>query len=377
MKSNNVYKERTNVYTANDSAITFILALIVPQILIIIVALVCSQVAGLPMASADSNVKTFENTYPFAYYLICSLIPQISFIGVFFYISERRNVNYQKANQINFKLNPFILLCVLAIGLVAMFGFSSFINLIDHFTTSLGYKSSASNVDLSTFWKFFASIFYIGLLPAICEELIFRGIITNGLKKYGTWVAVILSAVFFALMHQNLQQLVYQLFLGGIMAYIVIKTGSIIYTMILHFFNNFVILLSAYITGNQEDTTDYSNVWNIIYPILLVILAVGIIIGLLFLINYLANKKKKVVQNCEVEITKEEDCEDIKNVQIQKVVIEINEPKEDKKTIDNLTNIEPEQKDILNDKFLKNIYLILALVGGFVFWLFAIISSFK
>ena len=371
MKSNNVYKERTNIYSTNDSAIAFLLALLVPQILIIIVAIICSSVFGIPMASADSNVKTIENTYPFVYSLIAGLIPQISFIGVFFYISERRKVNYQKANQINFKLNPFILLCVIIIGLVAMFGFSPLINMFDKFTTDLGYKSGTSAIDISTFWKFFAAIFYIGLLPAICEELIFRGVITNGLKKYGTWATIIISAVFFALMHQNLQQLIYQLFLGGVMAYIVIKTGSIIYTMILHFFNNFVILLSSYLSGDVENTTDYSKAWNVIYPILLVIVAVSAIVGLLFLIKYLAERKNKI-KSCEAK-TEQTQTDGADNLKTEKVEIQIIKPEDNGTTEvkeETLQNNQP------SEKFYKNIYMIIAFVGGLLFWLFAIISSF-
>lgn len=371
MKSNNVYKERTNIYSTNDSAIAFMLALIVPQILIFLVAIICSSIAGMPMASEDSTIKTVENTYPFVYSLIGGIVPQISFLCVFFYVSERRKVDYQKANQINFKINPLVLLCVIAIGIVAMYGFSPLINMFDKFTTDLGYKSGTSLIDISTFWKLFAAIFYIGLLPAICEELIFRGIITNGLKKYGTWVAIIISAVLFALMHQNLQQLIYQLFLGGVMAYIVIKTKSIVYTMILHFFNNFTILLSSYLSGDAESTIDYSKAWNIIYPILLVIVAVGIIVGLLFLINYILKRKDKKISTAECEIVTVGATEQVD----QQPKTEIGNQKQNETT--NSPTAKQTNDIFKDDKFYKNIYMIFALVGGLVFWIFAVISSFR
>ena len=190
---------------------------------------------------------------------------------------------------------------VISIGVIAIFGFTPLTNLFDYLTSKLGYSSVATNIDLSSFWKFFAAIFYVALLPAICEELIFRGIITNGLKKYGMVAAVALSAVLFALMHQNLQQLIYQLFLGAVMAYIVLKTGSIIYTMALHFFNNFLIILLAFLSG-ESGSVDYSDpkyaeyygsAWNVIWPILLAIATILVIVGILFLMTYLVNKKAK------------------------------------------------------------------------------------
>lgn len=376
MSSKNIYAKRSNIYSPSDSGIAFLLTLIVPQIIMILVAIICSNLTGLPMTTAEEGTKSFANIYKFAYTLICAIIPQIAFLIVFVFVSEKRKVNYKVANQINFKISPVVLLCVMAIGIVAMFGFSPLINMLDSFTSSLGYKSSTSNIDISTFWKFFASIFYIALLPAICEELIFRGIITNGLKKFGMWTAVVLSAILFALMHQNLQQLVYQLVLGGIMAYIAIKTGSIIYTMILHFFNNFVILLMSYLQGDNISKIDYSNAWNVIYPILLVLAALAIIFGLLVFINYLLKKQKQkfamAVNNKNGNIAdekvspKEALNEDMHASQRNENSDSQNKPK---------VNFEIDADK--TDKFYKNVYLITALVAGIVFWIFAVISSFK
>ena len=203
--------------------------------------------------------------------------------------------------------------------------------------------------------------------------------ITNGLKKYGTWTAIILSAVFFALIHQNLQQLIYQLFLGGVMAYIVIKTGNIVYTMILHFFNNFVILLSAYLTGSTTNNIDYSNAWNVIYPILLVIAAVGAIIGLLILVNYILKRSKQPkveavqseqpkTENLQAEIVAEE------NIKISDAQKEANAGQSEEVK----SEVNSAQSDIFaDDKFYKNIYMLFAVVGGIVFWIFAVISSFQ
>ena len=65
-------------------------------------------------------------------------------------------------------------------------------------------------------------IVLFAILPAICEELIFRGVIFNGLRKnFSDTFAVIFSALLFALMHSSVMQLAYPFIMGIIFAIIV------------------------------------------------------------------------------------------------------------------------------------------------------------
>ena len=343
-------QQRTNIYSPTDSGIAFLLALILPQILIIIVmAVLGKEAASSTLASA--------------------LVPQIGFLIAFFVVSERSKVNYKTANQFNFKINIWALLCVLVIGLIAIFGFSPLINMLDAITSSWGYKSAVANIDVSTLPKLLTTILYVALLPAICEELIFRGIITNGLKKFGTRAAVILSAVLFALIHQNLQQLVYQLFLGGVMAYIALKTGSILYTMLLHFFNNAFVLLLQFFGSGSSEVIDYSNAWNVIWPILVALLTAVAVIGLLFLINFL---QKRNDINSKIEIGQPE------NKVSGDINLEISQ--NEKVDLQNATSAPVMQRNTspsLKPKFYQDVVLVVAIVTGILFWIFAVISSFK
>ena len=347
-------QKRTNVFAPTDSGLAVMLALVVPVILIYVVLLILGKEA------ASST-------------LAASLVPQISFAAIFVFLAERKKVNYKTGVGFNFKIDWLILLVVLIIGVVAMFGFTSLINMFDYFTYTLGYQSSVS-IDVSTVSQLLISILHVGLLPAICEELVFRGVVTNGLKKYGMVAAVILSGVFFALIHQNLQQLIYQLFLGGVMAFIMLKTGSILYTMCLHFFNNAIILTMAHLSGDNGavDYSDpkiaeyYSNAWNIIWPILVAIAAVGAVIGLLFLVNYLQNRKNKKVavkSNTEQVVTEETNAQQ-------------NSKTQGKKESEDLENEKP-KPFFKDDKYYQNPVIISAYVIGLIFWLYAVITSFK
>lgn len=351
--SEKIKVKRTNCYAPSDSGVMFLLALLLPQVLGIVLLAILKQNA--------LNSLLFN-----------ALVPQCAMVIGFLIVSERRKVNYKTANQINFKLNIFIVLIVILIGIVALYGFSPYIDWFDSITTSLGYKSSLSNVELTTFSQFMETVLLLAIIPAIVEEFIFRGVITNGLKVYGKKTAIILSAVFFALIHQNLQQLIYQLFLGLVMAYIVIKTGSIIYTIILHFFNNFVVLLSTYLSSGVENNIDYSKLWNNIYPTLLMILAVVAVIGLLFLLDYVQKRQtKKVAEKTAVKNEIATENLQVVEPKIEKQKIETQNNEAIKIKGDNNSDMQTEM-----DKFYKNPVIITAFVTGILFWIFAIYSSF-
>ncbi len=100
-----------------------------------------------------------------------------------------------------------------------------------------------------------------GLFTVICapifEELLFRGIMLNRLKKYGELFACIVSGVLFGLIHQNHQQMFYAAALGMIFAIMDIKAGSIIPSVIAHMVVNGFSFLNTLIAA----PTNYNEVY--------------------------------------------------------------------------------------------------------------------
>ncbi len=89
------------------------------------------------------------------------------------------------------------------------------------------------------------SLLLVAVLPAICEEILFRGMIQRGLERLGAGWAVFLSGLLFGLFHFDFQRLAAQTLIGFIAAYSVYRTGSIFNGMILHFMNNGLLTLLA------------------------------------------------------------------------------------------------------------------------------------
>lgn len=88
----------------------------------------------------------------------------------------------------------------------------------------------------------------MAIMPAIGEEIFMRGTVFPGLATRNIWFGVLMSGLFFSLMHANPVQTVHQFGLGVVLALVVALSGSIWASVIVHFVNNFISLtLTAYL----------------------------------------------------------------------------------------------------------------------------------
>ena len=73
----------------------------------------------------------------------------------------------------------------------------------------------------------------------ILEEIVFRGVIMNNLRKYGIRAAIIINSFLFGLSHYNIEMII-PAFLGGIIFSYVACKYSIKYSILIHFFINVI-----------------------------------------------------------------------------------------------------------------------------------------
>lgn len=99
------------------------------------------------------------------------------------------------------------------------------------------------------------SILTLTVLAPVLEEMIFRGAILESVRaKKGTAAAILISAAVFGVIHLIPQQVVNAFFIGLILGYIYIKTGSLVPVIIIHALNNGL----AFIMMQWSDTADTS-----------------------------------------------------------------------------------------------------------------------
>ena len=94
-----------------------------------------------------------------------------------------------------------------------------------------------------------------GLLPAFCEELVFRSILCAEHEKHGILYASVVSALFFAFLHFDLTALPVYLFAGVLLSLVMYVTRSAVAAMIVHLcYNLFGIFVQAGLSGYCRGT---------------------------------------------------------------------------------------------------------------------------
>lgn len=85
------------------------------------------------------------------------------------------------------------------------------------------------------------------ILAPVLEEIIFRGILLRGLlTRYSSALSIVLSSLLFALIHINMTQITPAFLLGLLFGLIFVKTHSLIFTIILHFWANAISWICTY-----------------------------------------------------------------------------------------------------------------------------------
>ncbi|MCI1640296.1 MAG: CPBP family intramembrane metalloprotease [Bacteroidales bacterium] len=124
------------------------------------------------------------------------------------------------------------------------------------------------NMTHGTLW---VNILSVSIFAPIFEEWLCRGEILRGLlnhrRKDGTTMkpvlAIVLSALFFAVIHANPWQAVPAFILGVVFGFVYYKTGSLWLTMIMHCTNN----TFALIMSNVDSLKDVDNWLQVMNPV--------------------------------------------------------------------------------------------------------------
>ncbi len=173
--------------------------------------------------------------------------------------------------------NPSSLLLVL----VLMFFAGPFINFIGELNNSMVFPSwlagleqwmknaeaSAAEIteaflNVKTIPALAFNVFMIAFLPAIGEELLFRGVIQRIFTKmtrnyhWGIWI----SAILFSALHMQFYGFVPRVILGAIFGYMLVWSGSMWLPILGHFLNNAIAVIGMYLINNELLSPDFEEI---------------------------------------------------------------------------------------------------------------------
>ncbi len=102
------------------------------------------------------------------------------------------------------------------------------------------------------------ALFIIALMPAIVEEVFFRGALQSSLTRSirAPWVAIIITSVIFSVIHFSWYGFIPRVALGMVLGTIFYYTGNLWYSIIGHFFNNALMVTILYYQYMKEKKID-------------------------------------------------------------------------------------------------------------------------
>lgn len=228
MPDKTVSKNLNSCYNAKDSGIVFSIT--------VMALVVISVIAQAISEGIDGGI-----------YLSSAAI-QLTFLAValLYTLRTKRSLRPLMLKKPELERDSKPLLMSVLLGVTMMFALLIPASLFQDFLNNLGYHMDDFLMPLETQADIIKALFFVALLPGICEELIFRGIILQGLRKFGDVFAVLVSALMFMLIHTNPEQTVFPFLSGIVLGFVFIKTGNIIFPMIIHFCNNALAIFVEY-----------------------------------------------------------------------------------------------------------------------------------
>ncbi len=203
------------------------------------VLLVCMLAASVLLSLVMTAAKV-EEPYPNWFLYVQYLFSAAASVGVivwYFVRSKKSLLAVVKKQRCAPKY--YLLAITLQIGLLSLAELNTlFMELLQ----KLGLSVVEPTIPSLDGFGFVGALLTIAVLMVLVEEMVFRGILLDGAKVFGTAGAALLCGGLFALYHQNPVQTIYQFVCGVAFALVAIRARSILPTVLSHFINNALVL---------------------------------------------------------------------------------------------------------------------------------------
>jgi membrane protease YdiL (CAAX protease family) len=98
------------------------------------------------------------------------------------------------------------------------------------------------------------SLLVIGVVAAVCEEVLFRGVLQSSFEKLGKVGMFLLVSILFTAFHFSIEQFMGLFLLSVLISYMVYRTNSIFAGMLAHFVNNAAAMIISFFANKIPET---------------------------------------------------------------------------------------------------------------------------
>ncbi len=244
----------------------------------IVSMMVATSMYGVSMLEMPKIIEDLDNPVTIE---MLKLIQTISEIGTFIvpaillaYFFSTRPVNYLGLDK---KALPTSYLLIAVLMIVAL----PFINFLGEMNSHMSLPEWLSGVEkwmkdsedkaaqltekfleMNSMKDFIYAFVMVALLPAIGEELMFRGIVQRVFREWFKNVntAIIVTAVLFSAMHMQFYGFIPRMLLGILLGYLYVWSGSLWLPILAHLVNNGAAVILTYLFKSQLTTFDADKI---------------------------------------------------------------------------------------------------------------------
>ena len=140
----------------------------------------------------------------------------------------------------------------------------------------------------------FFNLFLIALIPAIGEELLFRGVIQKKLQSMlsNPHIAIMITAFVFSAIHMQFFGFFPRFLLGILLGYLFYFSKNLWMSVLAHFINNALAVLLMYSAFANKINTDITKIENTEISFFLAFLSVLIVLFFIYLFQKINNKEE-------------------------------------------------------------------------------------
>lgn len=134
-------------------------------------------------------------------------------------------------------------------------------------------------------YELFINLFLIAVLPAVGEEIIFRGLLQKNIEwvTKNAHIAIWMSAFLFSFIHMQFAGFIPRLILGAVLGYLFYFTQNLWVPIIAHLFNNGIQVLADYFYKEEISSIDVENIDSV--PGYAGLISLVLVLGLFYLLK--------------------------------------------------------------------------------------------
>lgn len=248
---------------------------------LLIVTVVFTILALIIVSTFDANPDGIGFTY------LNLLVSPVAILVTVTTVLRKYKIKFLEIAPLKCKPKYYLIAVMLIFGLLFVL---SWVNTVTvKFFKLFGYEESEGLQELENHisgmsgWGLIPALLFVAVIPAVMEELLFRGLILRNTEHTaGSIAAIFLAGFVFSLFHGSPEQTVYQFILGCIFALITIRSGSILPAVLMHFINNALVVLLIHFHAYTENGS--LNVPSGVQIAIFIVAALCLIGGMLWLI---------------------------------------------------------------------------------------------